>query len=667
MRHASGIRRAPLSNAEGGASPGSGALDAPPLEAPRRGPIGLFAVPLEAEELRLDDAFLARYAGRQPNWGPVGYVTYKRTYARTQDATGRTAFRLTRPGESEEWWQTLARVVEGTYRIQQRHCALHNLHWRAEKAQASAQTMFELMWDFKFLPPGRGLWMMGTEYIRSHGSAALNNCAFCSTARIEHDFSRPFTFLMDMSMLGVGVGFDTEGKGKITLKAPERVAEPHVVADTREGWVAAARRVLDAYAGKASLPSGFDYSRVRPAGSPMRGFGGVAAGPEPLRRLIEEDLPRVLDAAVGAPITSTTLVDIANLIGRCVVAGNVRRSAEIAFGDPDDEAFLALKDPETAKDALQGWRWTSNNSIQARVGMDYSGVAEQTAKNGEPGYLWLDNARAYGRMLEPPDHRDARVAGANPCVEQSLEDQELCCLVETFPARHEGYEDYERTLKWAYLYAKTVTLLPTHDPRTNAVMLRNRRIGTSQSGIVQSFAKIGRREHFRWCDQGYRYLRSVDAIYSEWLAVPTSIKITSVKPSGTVSKLCGATSGVHYPPARHYIQRIRFPKNSPLLPELEAAGYPIEQDVYDGSSMVVEFPVEEQCFTKGADEAPMWEQLMNAVQMQRYWADNQVSCTVSFEPEEAGQIADALELLEDQLKGISFLPRSGHGFAQAPW
>ena len=637
------------------------------MNAPRRGPIGLFALPLEDEEFRLDGRFLEQFAGRQPAWGPVGYVTYKRTYARTQERGGGTAFRLTPPGASEEWWQTLARVVEGTYQIQQRHCALHNLHWRPEKAQASAQTMFELMWSFKFLPPGRGLWMMGTEYIRTHGSAALNNCAFTSTKDIDVDFARPFTFLMDMSMLGVGVGFDTDGQGKITLSAPVRSDEVHTIPDHREGWIEAVRRVLDAYVGRRSLPARFDYEAIRPAGSPIRGFGGVAAGPEPLRRLLEEDLPGVLDAAVGRPVPSQVLVDVANLIGRCVVAGNVRRSAEIAFGEPDDEEFLALKDPEAAGEALSGWRWTSNNSVRARVGMDYRKLADQTAKNGEPGYLWLDNARAYGRMLDPPDHRDARAAGANPCVEQSLEDQELCCLVETFPAHHDGYADYERTLKWAYLYAKTVTLLPTHDPRANAVLLRNRRIGTSQSGIVQNFAKVGRREHFRWCDQGYRYLRKVDAIYSEWLAVPTSIKITSVKPSGTVSKLCGATSGIHYPPARFYVQRIRFPNNSPLLDELAAAGYPIEPDHYNSTASVVEFPVEEQNFSKGADEVSMWEQLLNAVQMQRYWADNQVSCTVSFDPDEASQIADALELLEDQLKGVSFLPRSDHGFVQAPW
>lgn len=637
------------------------------MTAPRRGPIGLFAFPLEQPEFCLEDAFLERFAGLQPEWGPVGYVTYKRTYARAQDASGTSAFRLTLPGSSEEWWQTLARVVEGTYRIQQRHCALHNLHWRDDVAQRSAQSMFELMWGFKFLPPGRGLWMMGTEFIRTHGSAALNNCAFCSTGRIDVDFSRPFVFLMDMSMLGVGVGFDTEGRGKVTLVAPGRGDDVLVIRDCREGWLEALKRVLDAYVGRALLPKAFDYSEVRPGGSPIRGFGGVAAGPEPLRQLLEEDLPQVLSRAVGRPIDSATIVDVANLIGRCVVAGNVRRSAEIAFGDPNDDAFLKLKDPESAGEALAGWRWTSNNSVRAQLGMDYRLVAAHTAKNGEPGYLWLENARAFGRMLDPPDHRDMRVAGANPCVEQSLEDQELCCLVETFPARHDSYDDFERTLKWAYLYAKTVTLLPTHDPRANAVLLRNRRIGTSQSGIVQNFARVGRREHFRWCDRGYNYLRKLDARYSEWLAVPTSIKITSVKPSGTVSKLCGATSGIHYPPSRFYIQRIRFPNNSPLLDELRAAGYPMEPDLHTPATTVVEFPVEEKDFVKGADEVSMWEQLLNAVQMQRYWADNQVSCTVSFDPSEADQIADALELLEDQLKGISFLPRVGHGYQQAPW
>jgi hypothetical protein len=193
-------------------------------------------------------------------------------------------------------------------------------------------------------------------------------------------------------------------------------------------------------------------------------------------------LEGLYDAYVGRRADARLIVDTMNIIGRCVVAGGIRRSAQIAFGEPDDEQFLDLKQD---REKVMEYRWVSNNSIFAEVGMDYSQAARRTADNGEPGYLWLGNARAWGRMKDPPDHADAEAMGSNPCVEQTLWDRELCCLVETYPARHGDLEDYKQTLEVAYQYAKTVTLVATEDAATNAVMLRNRRIGCSMTGSVQ--------------------------------------------------------------------------------------------------------------------------------------------------------------------------------------
>lgn len=655
-----------------------------PAHHAERPKIPLFSLKLGEPEFRLRDGFLDAYKAAPVAWGPIGWITYKRTYSRHQDPVRPGgAHRTVSVGQSEDWWQTVARVVEGTYRIQQRHCAHNNLHWLSGKAQDSAQRMYDAMFNFRFLPPGRGLWMMGTEFIETHGSAALNNCSFISTQDISlTGLSEPFTVLMDLSMLGVGVGFDTDGAGQFFVQKPARGSDTHVVSDDREGWIAACRRVLDAHAGKGSLPRTWDYSLVRPEGEPIRGFGGTAAGPAPLVRLLEHHLPKVLGANWNAPITSTTIVDVANVIGKCVVSGNVRRSAEIAFGHVDDLDFLDLKNPDVAPEGVltgeDSYRWSSNNSLYATVGMDYSGPASRTAINGEPGYFWIDNARRYGRMVDPPSDVDWRVKGGNPCLEQSLESYEMCCLVETFPAHHDCYAGYERTLKMAYLYAKTVTLVPTHLQKVNAVMMRNRRIGTSQSGVVENFQRIGRRAHLQWCDQGYRYLRNLDDYYSEWLAVPKSVKITSIKPSGTVSKLCGATSGMHRAPARFYIQRIRFSNADALLPLLVQAGYHAEPDVNGSAAHVVDFPVEQKNFEVAETDVPAAVQLGDAVALQRYWADNQVSCTVKFAAVQEGpHIKDLLEQYEDQLKGVSFLPYFENSvddegvpvvpYAQAPW
>lgn len=615
----------------------------------------------EEDRFRLSKSFLSEFAllKREPEWGPLGYVTYKRTYARPRG-----------DGTSEEWWETCARVVEGVYTIQRWHARRHHLPWSEVKARRSANEMYRLMFDFKFLPPGRGLWMMGTEYVERHGGAALNNCAFVSTQAIADDFAEPFTFLMDMSMLGVGVGGDTRGAGTVEIIEPEWTLTPHVVADSREGWLDLLARVLRAHVDRnVSMPVNIDYSHVRPAGQPIKGFGGISAGPEPLQQMVDR-IVAVLSARwtqlnpAQRFITSADIVDLFNIIGACVVSGNVRRSAEIMLGDPSDTGFAHLKD-----DQSHPWRWASNNSILAEVGQDYAGPAQRTAANGEPGYFWLDNARNFGRMKDEPNDRDWRAVGTNPCSEQTLESYELCCLVETFPSRHDDATDFLNTLRYAYLYAKTVTLIPTHNPKTNAVMMRNRRIGASMSGIVQAMVKFGKRNFLlNFADAGYNVIRKLDLQYSEWLAVPRSIKTTSVKPSGTVSLLPGVTPGIHFPHSEYYYRTMRIAKTNPLLSTLRASGYRIEDDVTDADrTAVVYFPVHEANFDRSKNDVTMWEQLELVAQLQYYWADNQVSATVTFRPEEGREIGHALELYEARLKSVSFLPLDEHGYAQAPY
>ena len=621
---------------------------------------------------RLTESFVEQFKNKQPKWGPLGYFVFKRTYARTLQN-----------GKSEEFWQTLQRVIETVYTIQKRHCEQLKLPWKDNKAQKSAQEMFQRMWDFKFLPPGRGLWAMSLDLIEKKGSGALNNCAFVSTDEINVSFAAPFTFAMDMLMLGVGVGFDTLGKNTVTLRKP-KVNGTFVVEDTREGWVKLVETVLESFMGNTDFPATIDYSKIRKKGEPIKTFGGTSSGPEPLAQLVNEIMCIVtgnntksefskdyiqtfsqsqLDF-ISLKITSTQIVDIFNCIGKCVVSGNVRRSAELAIGDSEDEFFILLKQD---KEKLNSHRWASNNSISCIAGMNYEKFTKFTAINGEPGYVWLDNARRYARMKDKPNGKDVRVKGFNPCVEMSLESFELCNLVETFPSNHETYDDFQKTLKYAYLYAKTVTLIPTHDPRTNAVMMRNRRIGTSMSGITQAFKKFGRRAFLEMCDKGYNYIKELDEQYSDWLCVPKSIKVTTVKPSGTVSLLPGVLPGVHYPESEFYVRNIRISDNSPLVEICKEAGYIIEKDKYSKDSLVISFPIKEKYFTKGKQDVTLWEQMENTAQMQYYWSDNSVSVTISFKKDEANQIKDALELYETRIKSVSFLPLEDHGYEQAPY
>jgi len=530
--------------------------------------------------------------------------------------------------------------------------------------------MYDRIFTMKFLPPGRGLCAMGTAITEEKGLyAALNNCAFVSTKTIKDDYSKPFCFLMDASMLGVGVGFDTKGAGEIDVKGVDikRDEQTFQIPDTREGWVESLQLLLESYFhGQAQIA--FDYSLIRKEGEPIKGFGGVSSGPDPLEE-VHDSIRQVLEGNVGQPITITTIVDIMNLIGKCVVAGNVRRTAEIVFGEPDNEEYLDLKNYKVNPHRDQ-YGWTSNNSIFAELGMDYTEVSKRIVDNGEPGLAWLDNMRHYSRMKNGGDNKDHRVMGGNPCLEQSLESYELCCLVETFPDNHDSLEDYKRTLKYAYLYAKTVTLGRTHWSDTNRVMLRNRRIGCSVSGVAQFITNRGIDELRTWLEDGYDTIQKWDKEYSDWFAIPKSIKTTSVKPSGTVSLLAGATPGLHYPESRFYTRRIRISINSELVEPLKKAGYKIEPAYgSEDSTLVVEIPVDVGEGIRTASELTIWEQFSIAAFLQRHWADNQVSCTVTFDPETEGeQIPHVLNYYQYHLKGISLLPRHDYGaYKQMPY
>lgn len=612
-------------------------------------------------KFKLTDTFVDKYSELKAPFGfnGLGELVYMRTYSRIKS-----------DGQNEKWFETVRRVVEGTYSMQRRWIEEHDLGWDARRAQKSAQEMFDRVFNMKFLPPGRGLWAMGSQIIEERGlHASLNNCAFVSTKNIKDELAKPFTFLMDASMLGVGVGFDTKGAGALVIKGINEAkgAWTFAIPDSREGWVESLQHLLESYFLGLSRVD-FDYSEVREAGAPIKGFGGVSSGPEPLKEM-HELLRTVLSENAYEPITVTTIVDIMNIIGKAVVAGNVRRTAEIVFGEHDSTEFIGLKD-YSKNPSREAFGWTSNNSVFAKLGMDYSAVSEKIAVNGEPGLAWLDNMQSYSRMNNGPDYKDHRASGGNPCLEQTLESMELCCLVETFPNNHSDLEDYLRTLKYAYLYAKTVTLGKTHWPDTNRVLLRNRRIGCSMSGIAQFVASKGLDTLKTWCQSGYDAIQDYDISYSDWFAIPRSIKTTSIKPSGTVSLLAGATPGIHYPENRFYIRRMRLSKHSQLIKPLEKAGYKLEPAYgSEDSTVVVDIPVDSGVGVRTVSEVSMWEQLSLAAFMQKYWADNQVSATITFNPQtEASQIPHALNYFQYQLKGVSFLPRLEKGaYRQMPY
>ena len=625
-----------------------------------------------ALSFRLTEDFLSGYRDKKVPWGyqdaagnSVGEITFLRTYSRLKE-----------DGTKETWTDVCERVINGMYSLQKDHAKLNRLPWSDSKAAASAKEAFDRLWNLKWTPPGRGLWVMGTPLVNEQrNSAALQNCAFVSTTSMtKNDPAKPFAFLMEASMLGVGVGFDDKGADKdFAIYAPTE-GDTYVIPDTREGWVESTAVLINSYLKSDSKKPVFDYSVIRPAGTPIKTFGGTAAGHEPLERL-HDHIDKMFANRAGEKLTRVDIADIGNMIGVCVVSGNVRRSAELLMGRLDDDSFLNLKNAERFPErnsydpAAPGWAWMSNNSVEVSVGQNLDGIVDGIARNGEPGVIWMDVSRKYGRLKDPENNKDWRVMGYNPCAEQSLESFECCTLVETYLNRHDNLDDFKRTLKFAYLYAKTVTLLPTHWEETNAIMSRNRRIGTSVSGVANFADNKGLPVLRKWLDEGYAVVKEYDKGYSEWLGIRESIKMTTVKPSGTVSILAGESPGVHWPVGgKFFLRAIRFRNSDPMLPLFQMAQYRVEPASEDPTgTSVVFFPVKSDAL-RSEKEVSIYEKIDLAATAQYEWSDNSVSVTVSFNPEtEADAVGKVLHMYDGKLKTVSFLPSGNTVYPQMPY
>ena len=621
---------------------------------------------------RLSEDFVSKYQFTPAPFGfsdagsnSLGEITFIRTYSRVKE-----------DGTKERWHEVCRRVIEGMYSVQKNHAKDNRLPWNDNKAQKSAQEAFQRMFELKWTPPGRGLWAFGTPMtMEKRNSASLQNCAMVSTRDIDrNDPGALFAWVMDALMLGIGVGFDTLGQDKqMSIYAPTEPAATYDIPDTREGWVESVRILINSFLRQNQSIQLFNYDLIRPLGAPIKGFGGVASGPAPLIDL-HTRIRNVVGSRAGEALDSRAIVDIINLIGTCVVSGNVRRSATLALGAPNDKDFINLKNAEVFPERNSydpenpGWAYMSNNSISAEIGTNYEDYVDLIANNGEPGFIWLDVARNYGRLADPADGKDYRVMGMNPCAEMDLESGEMCTLVEVHLNRHESKEDFLKTLKFAYLYGKTVTLMPTHWPQTNGIMQRNRRIGTSLTGIASFADQRGLPTVREWMDEGYNKIRHYDHQYSEWLCVRESIRVTTVKPSGSVSLLSGATPGVHWGPGgAFYLRAIRFGKQDQMMHLFKAAGYKIEDDIYSEDTSVVYFPIKSG-HKRSEKEVSLFEKIGLAATSQKYWSDNGVSVTLSFDKETEKQfVAPALHMYEGQLKAVSFLPMGNKVYPQQPY
>lgn len=588
-------------------------------------------------------------------WSSVGYLTYKRTYARRliEDSPD---------SPTEEWGDTVERVIRASQ--EQLNCGF---------TPEEEDRLRSYFMSLKGSVAGRFLWQLGTTTVAKHGLASLQNCAFTT---IDKPI-RPFTWAFDMLMLGSGVGINIQRE--YVYKLPpvrEAFATPtrldnasadFIVPDTREGWVKLLEHTLRSAFEDGSQPTfSFSTQLIRSKGAPIKGFGGVASGPEDLVQGIR-NIGGVLEARRGKQLRPIDCLDIVNIIGSIVVAGNVRRSAIIALGDSDDIQYLRAKRWDLGN--VPNWRAMSNNSV---VCNDFSVLPEEFwegyKNNGEPyGLINLKNARAFGRTGETK-YKDPKVNGFNPCAEQSLEDYETCCLAEIYLCNIESKEELKDIATLLYRINKHSLRLPSHHPETEAIVHKNMRMGIGVTGVLQATD-----EQRSWLDETYEHLRKYDKIYSEVKGWPTSIKLTTCKPSGTLSLLPGVTPGIHPGYARYMIRRIRIASNSPLVDVCRNHGYKVEYvRNFDGTdergTMVVDFPFRYPDNAVLANDTSAIQQLEYVKWLQTVWSDNAVSCTVYYRDEELPEIRKYLaENYNTNFKSLSFLRHSGHGFDQAPY
>lgn len=582
-------------------------------------------------------------------WSPIGYLVYKRTYARVKD-----------DGTTEEFEDTVDRVVKAT--DEQLKCGFTD-----EEKERLRNYLLEL----KCSVAGRFLWQLGTTTVDSLGLASLQNCAFVTVDKWES-----FTWAFDMLMLGSGVGYNIQREYVYRLpQISESFSKPtrqddasadFIVPDTRQGWGKLLEYTLRA-AFDDRAKSSFSYSTqlVRGKGAPIKGFGGIASGPEDLCWGIGE-IGRVLEERKGKQLRPIDCLDIMNIIGQVVVSGNVRRSAQIAIGDGDDLQFLRAKRWDLGN--VPSWRAMSNNSVVCNdITTLPDEIWEGYSGNGEPyGLINLRLSRACGRIGET-QYKDKGIRGYNPCAEQGLEDYETCCLAEVFlpnvPTRDE-LVDINRLL---YRINKHSLLLPCHQRKTEEVVHRNLRMGIGVTGYLQATE-----EQRGWLKECYEDLRKFDVEYSGQLGVAPSIKLTTVKPSGTLSLLPGVTPGCHPAYSRYLIRRVRISSNHPLVEVCRQHGYDVEfQKNFDGSldfsTVVVSFPFSYPEGTKLASEMSAIDQLEIVRRLQTEWSDNAVSCTVYYKLEELEDIKAYLKKYYNKnFKSLSFLLHSDHGFEQAP-
>ena len=539
---------------------------------------------------------------------------------------------------------------------------------RGQIDNAQYTRLFEAIYNLNNMPSMRCMMTAGPALDRDN--VAGFNCSYLIMNRV-----RAFDELMYILLCGTGVGFSCE-RGEVK-ELPEVSEEFHetdsviVVSDSKIGWASAFRELIALlYAGK--VPS-WDLSKVRPAGAPLKTFGGRASGPEPLGELFNYSVA-LFRSAAGRRLSSLEVHGLVCKIAEIVVVGGVRRSALISLSSFSDDRL---------RHAKSGQWWIehpeyalANNSVAYTEKPDMESFMREwlslvESKSGERGIF---NRAASQRQAAKSGRRDPDHAfGTNPCSEIILRDRQFCNLSEVVVRAGDSLEELSDKVEVATILGTLQSTLTDFRYLTKAWADNTAEeclLGVSLTGImdheVLSLGETGVLEE--WLNKLREVAIETNRTWSTRLGVNPSVAITCVKPSGTVSQLVDSASGIHPRYSEYYIRTVRADRKDPLALWMEAVGFPCEPcAMKPEQTMIFSFPMAAPPSAVFRNDRSAIEQLETWLIYQRHWCEHKPSVTIYVRDSEWLQVGAWVYEHFDEMSGVSFLPHSDHSYVQAPY
>tara|TARA_B100000131_G_scaffold143140_1_gene139241 strand:- start:47 stop:1966 length:1920 start_codon:yes stop_codon:yes gene_type:complete len=561
----------------------------------------------------------------------------------------------------ENWSETVSRYFDF---FEEHVRDMHNFEIKKDVRQE----LEEAVLDTSVMPSMRCLMTAGEALKREN--IAGYNCSYVAVNRVQ-----AFDEILYVLMNGTGVGFSVERQhvSELPVVAEEffQTDTTIEVADSKLGWAKALKELIAMlYSGQ--IPK-WDLSKVRPAGTPLKTFGGRASGPEPLDRLFQFT-SEVLQNAAGRKLSSLECHDIVCKIAEIVVVGGVRRSALISLSNLSDDRMRHAKAGQWWQD--NGQRALANNSAAYTEQPDIGVFMDEwkalyDSKSGERGMF---NRVSATKQAQRNGRRDTEghQYGTNPCSEIILRDREFCNLSEVVIRPNDTENTLMKKVELATILGtiqSTLTNFKYVSKHWKKNCEEERLLGVSLTGIMDSELTNGKKKGL---DELLTKLRDhaieTNKLWAEKIGIPVSAAITCVKPSGTVSQLVDAASGIHARHNPYYIRTVRGDKKDPLTRMMADAGFPVEDDVMNPShTSVFSFPMKVDKKAVFRTDMTAIEQLEVWLTYQKYWCEHKPSVTISVKEHEWMEVGAWVWRNFDWMSGVSFLPFSDHTYKQAPY